>query len=319
MESFSKRTKEELIRRVPEKECCVKAELAAIIHSIGSIHLSGKTMSLVVTGESASLIKKTLLLLKTSYKVNSRIVAEETERLGRRRRYNLQLFGEELVKKILQELAMMEWGYGLAGGIDPDLVRLQCCRGSFLRGAFLSRGSITDPLRSDYHLEIVTENEEYAQGLVYLMNLCGFKAGLHKRKEYFVYVKDIDMIGKFLTFVGAHSVFLQLEEVRVIKGMRANVNRLVNCETANLEKTVRAALEQVEIISELEHRVGLDFLPDNLKEIAWLRLENPEASLKELGELTQKKLSKSAINYRMRKLLKLAKSSLGRQEKSSVR
>lgn len=319
MESFSKRTKEELIRRVPEKECCVKAELAAIIHSIGSIHLSGKTMSLVVTGESASLIKKTLLLLKTSYKVNSRIVAEETERLGRRRRYNLQLFGEELVKKILQELAMMEWGYGLAGGIDPDLVRLQCCRGSFLRGAFLSRGSITDPLRSDYHLEIVTENEEYAQGLVYLMNLCGFKAGLHKRKEYFVYVKDIDMIGKFLTFVGAHSAFLQLEEVRVIKGMRANVNRLVNCETANLEKTVRAALEQVEIISELEHRVGLDFLPDNLKEIAWLRLENPEASLKELGELTQKKLSKSAINYRMRKLLKLAKSSLGRQEKSSVR
>lgn len=319
MESFSQKTKEELIRKIPDKSCCVKAELAAIIHSIGSIHLSGKTMSLMVTGESASLIKKTLLLLKTSYEVNSRIIAEETERLGHRRRYNLQLFGEELVKKILQELAMMEWGYGLAGGIDPDLVRLQCCRGAFLRGAFLSRGSITDPLRSDYHLEIVTENEEYAQGLVYLMNLCGFKAGLHKRKEYFIYVKDIDVIGKFLTFVGAHSAFLQLEEVRVVKGMRANVNRLVNCETANLEKTVRAALEQVEIISELEHRVGLDFLPDNLKEIAWLRLENPEASLKELGELTQKKLSKSAINYRMRKLLKLAKSSLGRQEKSSVR
>ncbi|HHU51943.1 MAG TPA: DNA-binding protein WhiA [Firmicutes bacterium] len=319
MESFSQRTKEELIRRIPDKKCCVKAELSAIIHSIGSIYLSGNTMSLLVTGESASLIKKTLMLLKTTYEVSPRIIAEETERLGHRRRYNLQLFGAELVKKILRELAVMEWGYGLQGGIDSGLVQFECCRRAFLRGAFISRGSITDPLKSDYHLEIVTENEEYAQGLVYLMNLCGFKAGLHKRRDYFIYLKDIDVIGRFLTFIGAHTAFLQLEEVRVVKGMRANVNRLVNCETANLEKTVRAALEQVEIISELEHRMGLDFLPDNLKEIAWLRLENPEASLRELGELTQRKLSKSAINYRMRKLLKLAKTSLGKQEKPSVR
>jgi|SRR5690554_1366558 len=319
MESFSKKTKEELNRRIPDKECCIKAELAAIIHSIGSIHLSEQKISLTVSSENASLIKKALLLFKSTFEFNPQIIAEETERLGHRRRYNLQLFGENLVKKILRELAVMKWGLDLEGGIDSGLVRSECCRSSFLRGVFLSRGSITDPLKNDYHLELVTESEDFAQGLVYLMSLCGFKAGINRRKDYFIYMKDADTIGKFLTFIGAHSAFLQLEEVRVIKGMRGDVNRLVNCETANLEKTVRAALEQVEIISELQRRYGLEFLPPNLREIAWLRLENPEASLKELGELSQKKLSKSAINYRMRKLLKLAKNSLGRQEKSSLR
>ena len=179
-------------------------------------------------------------------------------------------------------------------------------------GAFISRGSITDPLKSDYHLEIVTENEEYAQGLVYLMNLCGFKAGLHKRRDYFIYLKDIDVIGRFLTFIGAHTAFLQLEEVRVVKGMRANVNRLVNCETANLERLCALLWSRWRLFLNWNTGWGWIF-SDNLKEIAWLRLENPEASRESLANL-QRKLSKSAINYRMRKLLKLAKTSLGKQE-----
>lgn len=318
VESFSHKTKEELARRLPEKSCCGKAELAAIIHSLGSIHLrAGDRLILSIAGENASTIRKVLRLLKTYFDVNSRIIIEETQRLGHHRRYNLQLSGEEMVKRILIELGIMTRGCELEGGISPEIVRPGCCRSAFLRGAFLARGSITDPLKNDYHLEIVSENEDFAQGLTYLMNLCGFKSGFSRRKYFHIYLKEADAIGKFLTFIGAHTAFLHLEEVRVIKGMRAEVNRLVNCETANLEKTVRAALEQVEVLSRMENLVGFNSLPEKLREIAWLRLEHPEASLKELGELSHPKLSKSAINHRMRKLLKLAKNSLAGQENIS--
>lgn len=315
MESFSQKTKNELIRRFPEKECCIRAELAAMIRAAGSLHLRAKDeLVLSITGENASFIRKVLKLQKKLISIDSRILAEELERLGRRRRYKLQLIGREKVKELLIGLGIMTVGHDLVGGINPEILQSDCCQRSFLRGAFIASGSLTDPIKNDYHLEINTESEDFAQGLMYLMSLCGLKAGLSRRKGYLIYLKEVDSIGRFLTFTGAHTAFLRLEEVRVVKGMRAEVNRLVNCETANLEKTVRAALEQVEMINELEQRMGLKALPEKLQEVAWLRLEYPEASLKELGELATPRLSKSAINHRMRKLLKLAKSLPDRKE-----
>lgn len=316
--TYSQRTKEELARKYPKQLCCVKAELAAIMRASGSLHLQAhRSYAVTVNSESAALIRKTLLLLKKYFQLPGRIIVEDTGRFNRRR-YRLQLIGARNVKRILTELDILSvGGLYLDSTIPSTLVQTDCCRASFLRGAFLARGSITDPQKQNYHLEISTENEEFALGLNYLMNLCGFRAGIHHRKEYTVYLKGAETIGRFIGFIGAHSAFLALEEVRVIKEMRNEVNRLVNCETANLEKSVRAGLEQVEAIKALEARKLLTQLPDSLRVIAQLRLDHPEASLRELGELATPPLSKSAVNHRMRKLLKIAETFVGQKEMDS--
>ncbi|HHT06251.1 MAG TPA: DNA-binding protein WhiA [Hydrogenispora sp.] len=317
MGTYSQRTKEELARKYPTQKCCVKAELAAIVRASGSLHLRANySYAVTVLSESAALIRKTHLLLKKYFQLHGRIIVEDTGRFNRRR-YRLQLIGARNVKRVLQELDILSAGLNLNSAIPPSLVRTDCCRAAFLRGAFLARGSITDPQKQNYHLEITTENEEFALGLNYLMNLCGFRAGTHHRKEYIVYLKGAETIGRFISFIGAHGAFLAMEEVRVIKEMRNEVNRLVNCETANLEKSVRAGLEQVEVINELKARKLLDKLPANLQEIALLRLDHPEASLRELGELATPPLSKSAVNHRMRKLLKIAETFVDQEEMNS--
>ncbi|NLW55665.1 MAG: DNA-binding protein WhiA [Firmicutes bacterium] len=317
MDSFSQRTKAELARRFPKKKCCMKAELAAIIRASGSLHLrANHAVVLSVSSENAAFMRKVHLLLKDYFQIPSRIIMEKTGRLNRRY-YKLQLFGGKNVKRVLTELDVLSPGLDFESGISSALVRTDCCRAAFLRGAFLARGSVTDPQKNSYHLEIVTENEEFALGLNYLMNLCRFKAGLTQRKEYLVYLKEADAIGKFLTFIGAHAAFLRMEDVRIIKGMRNEVNRLVNCETANLGKAVRAAMEQVEVINALKAKGVLAKLPVPLQELAYLRLEHPEASLRELGELSTPPLSKSAVNHRMRKMLKIAETFLGREGKES--
>ena len=317
MGTYSQRTKAELARKYPTQKCCVKAELAAIMRASGSLHLrANQSYAVTVSSESAALIRKTLLLLKKYFQLPGRIVVEDSGRFNRRR-YRLQLIGARNVKRVLAELDILSAGLHLNSAITSSLVRTDCCRAAFLRGAFLARGSITDPQKQNYHLEITTENEEFALGLNYLMNLCGFRAGTQHRKEYTVYLKGAETIARFISFIGAHGAFLAMEEVRVIKEMRNEVNRLVNCETANLEKSVRAGLEQVEVIKALKARNLLKKLPASLQEIALLRLDHPEASLRELGELATPPLSKSAVNHRMRKLLKIAETFVGREEMNS--
>lgn len=317
-DSFSRRTKEELARKFPEKECCARAELAAIIHTTGSLHFqAAHRQILTVESEYVFLLRKVFRLLKDFFQVRTEAYIKDTERLGGRRRYSLYLGDEEQVRKILLACGIMTRRFELVGGINPSLVRNDCCRTAFLRGVFLGRGSITDPQKKDYHLEVITENEDFAHGLVYLMDLCGFKAGLsvNRRKDFFVvYLKDAEVIGRFLSFIQAYTAYLHWEEMRIIKGMREEVNRQVNCETANLEKTLRAAREQVEILSAFAGKAGLNSLPEKLREAASLRLENPEASLSELGRMAVPPVSKSTMNYRMRRVLKIAKNFTGEKE-----
>ncbi|HHU81592.1 MAG TPA: DNA-binding protein WhiA [Firmicutes bacterium] len=317
-DSFSRRTKEELARRFPDAECCARAELAAIIHTAGSLHFQAShRLVLSVESENIFLLRKVFRLLKAFFQVRTEAYIKETERLGGRRRYSLHLRGEERVKKVLMACGIMTRRFELEGGINPSLVQNDCCRAAFLRGVLLGRGSITDPQKSDYHLELVTESEEFAHGLVYLMDLCGFRAGLsvNRRKDFYVvYLKDAEAIGRFLSFVRAYTAYLRMEEMRIIKGMREEVNRQVNCETANLEKTLRAAWKQVEILSAFAGKAGLNNLPEKLREAAFLRLENPEASLRELGKMAVPPVSKSTMNYRMRRVLKIAKNFTGEKE-----
>jgi len=181
-----------------------------------------------------------------------------------------------------------------------------CCAKAFLRGAFLATGSLNEPGKG-YHLEIICGNEATAQALLSFFRRIGIrgKSGLRK-EEYLVYLKESDSIADFLSGIGAHVSLMEFEEFRVIKSMKNNVNRVVNCETANLNKVVDAAARQIEAIEKIERTIGFLALSPDLRKIAELRIDSPEMSLKELGESMSPRLGKSGVNYRLRKIISIA-------------
>ncbi len=309
MESFSQQVKDEIVRQeLSGRLHCLKAELAAIVHMAGSLHLAGREkVSLSVTTESAGMARRIVKLFKATYQLEAEIQAEEVGKLGKLRRYTIIIPSQQKLGELLAELGMFSKEKLLENDIKPQLVKERCCQTSFLRGAFLAAGSITDPQKKTYHLEMVAQNEEFVNGMIYLLNLLGVKAKIGQRKEKFlIYLKDSEAIVRFLSLINANTGVIKLEEVKVIKGLRGEVNRLVNCETANLEKSLFAAWEQVEIIRKLRMSSVWAGLPDSLKTTAELRLEHPESSLKELGEFHQPPLSKSAVNHRLRSIRDLA-------------
>ena len=311
MERFAQVVREEIIHKeLPRCQRCIKAELAAIIHMAGSIHLAGHDrLSLSLLTESAGIVRRVMKLIKVAYKLNVEVRMENVEKLGRHHRYQLLIPEQAGMNEMLYELGVITRDRDLETNIQPELVKDPCCRASYLRGAFLIKGSVTDPHKTTYHMELVTHNETFANSLAYLMNVLGLKAKVGQRKDYFlVYLKDSEALARFLTIINADNAMLKLEEIRVIKGMRGEVNRLVNCETANLEKSLTAAWDQVKIIKELQLKGDFSSLSENLQETAKLRLEYPEATFKELGEYHQPPISKSAVNHRLRQLRDFTKS-----------
>jgi DNA-binding protein WhiA len=311
MEKFSQLVRDELIRSelLPGRHC-IKAELAAIIHVLGSLHLAGQQqLSLSISTVVAGVARRTVKLIRASYSLESEVLVEQHEKFGKQHRYNLVIPAQNGLAEMIVDLGMMTRERSLEGGINPALVKESCCRASFLRGAFLAGGSITDPHKKTYHLEMVTQSEDFANGLAYLMNLLGLKAKISFRKGYYlVYLKEIEALIKFLSVIGAHAAVLKLEDVRVVKGLRGEVNRRLNWETANLEKTLSAAMEQVKEIEKIQGSPGgLGVLPPKLRETAVLRLEYPEASLKELGEYHLPPISKSTVNHRLRLICQYGK------------
>ena len=181
-----------------------------------------------------------------------------------------------------------------------------CCKRAFLRGAFLTCGSLSDP-EKDYHLEFVLKNEAQADMLRSVLASLSVEAGsVMRKKAYVLYIKDSEMIATVLTLADATVALMELENIRILKEVRNDVNRRVNCETANIEKTVRAASKQVEDIRFLAGAPGFDDLPEELKLTAALRLEHPEVSLSELAMLHPTSVSRSGINHRLKKLCILA-------------
>ncbi len=197
---------------------------------------------------------------------------------------------------------------GINDQVPLFLLKDSCCKRAYIRGAFLGGGSVSDPEKG-YHLEFITHSEEYGNSLKELINEFGLESKLIDRKSnHIVYLKEGDQIVDLLNIIGAHKALLDFENVRIVKQMRNDVNRLVNCETANLNKTVNAAMKQVQDINLIKSVVGLGALPDGLSELAELRLEQPEASLKELGEMLDPPVGKSGVNHRFKKIHKFAES-----------
>lgn len=189
----------------------------------------------------------------------------------------------------------------------PPYMEKMCCKRAFIRGAFLEAGSITDPNKS-YHFEIVCKTQTQAEFLKNLMNdEFSLNAKVVERKEHFVvYIKEGEEIVEMLNIMEAFVSLMKLENVRILKEMRNSINRKVNCETANLMKTINSSNKQVMDIEYIEQKIGISELPANLQEMAYARLENPNATLKELGELMNPPVGKSGINHRLRKISEIA-------------
>lgn len=300
--TFSVRVKDELARLKLGGLCCLQAELLAFLRAGAVLEAGQKGIEVTATVENPSVARRVFLLLKQTSSLRVNII-REPRRVQHHNLYSVRLPTQPGLKEFLVQLKFLGSGICHNKGVSPAQ---DCCRRSYLRGFFFGSGSVSNPERS-YHLELVTGNQQSASNLIGRLAAFGLWARSVERKgRQVVYLKDGDDIAGFLTLIGAVASRLELENIRVVKGVRNTVNRLVNCETANLNKTVEAAYRQVAAIRRLVEDVGLDNLPRPLREVAWLRLEYPEATLKELGQRLDPPLGKSGINHRLRRLEQMA-------------
>lgn len=304
--SFSAATKNELARVNSVSRCCKLAELAALARLDGSIQISGRRVYLRIINENAAVARKIFTLFKELFGVQTDVLAERKTKLRKNNVYVVQVPPQPSTTEILVELGLFDEKGRLSHGIKKEFLRRDCCRRSYLRGAFLGGGSVNSP-EGTYHLEIISTNERHAGDIARLMRKFGLAAKISQRKNWHVvYIKESDQIVNFLSIIEAYTALLDFENTRIYKGMRNQVNRIVNCETANLNKTVDAAMRQLENIKLVAEYMGLDKLPEGLRQVAEARLNHPDVSLRELGDMMDPRVGKSGINHRMRKIETIA-------------
>lgn len=307
--SFSAKVKGEICRYTEVSKEEALAQLSAIMKVSGTLAFSGRQISFKITTENPASARFIFTLLKDHFDIHSKLMVKKGNSLKKNNIYMVLITEDMGIKDLLKKTGILREIDGIMSldySIDKDLISTdETCR-AYIRGAFLGGASISNPEKT-YHLEFVTHSLEYAEDLSKLINKFGLNSKVIQRKNsYIVYLKEGEQIVDLLNIIGAHSALLELENIRIMKEMRNNVNRLVNCETANLSKTVNAAVRQVESIRLIEREIGLQRLPKNLREIAELRLNYPDESLKELGEMLDPVVGKSGVNHRLRKIEKIA-------------
>jgi len=299
--SFASEIKKELTT-IETEQCCVYAELSALIRMNGAISFSKSHFTLDVQTENAAIARRIYTLIKAVYEHPVELLVRKKMKLKKNNVYIVRL--KKNVRSFLNELEIFKEPYTVVRTISDKYLKKDCCRRAYLRGAFLAGGSINNPETSSYHLEISNMYQEHNDALCKLLNSFQLHVRtLERKNSYIVYMKEAEKVTEFLSIVGAHNALFKFEDVRIVRDMRNSVNRIVNCETANLNKTIGAAFRQIENIKLIDSTVGLDQLPDKLQEIAKLRVQHQEVSLKELGELvTAGKISKSGVNHRLKKI-----------------
>lgn len=306
MASYASEVKKELTGLEVHPEHA-RVELSALIRMNGSLSLQNHHFVLTTQTENAAIARRIFSLIKQKYGMESELLVRKKMKLKKNNQYLVRLKRD--TDKVLKDLGILdETGLSINTDVTPDILNEDQRMRSYLRGAFLATGSVNNPETSRYHLEIYSLYESHNDDIAQMMNHFGLNAKTTKRRNgYIVYLKEAERIADFLQLIGATNSMLKFEDIRIVRDMRNSVNRLVNCENANINKTVAAAERQVENIKYLRDTVGLDSLPSKLQEIAVLRLDNPEVSLKELGEMVPSgAISKSGINHRLRKLNQLA-------------
>lgn len=325
--SFSVKVKEEIVRHGSSARHCRIAELLALALATGEVEINGGEIKLIFHPENSVIADKICALIdilsdgKIKYAKNAKSILINSSKMSEELLLMLKLSDyikfisddwlseDELMENLVEDQIVYVSSRGISLqnlNFPKQVVQKECCKKSFIRGFFLASGSVNDPNKA-YHFEIVAENREMADVLRDVINSFGLDAKIVKRKKYYVvYLKEGSMIVDILNIMEAYVSLMDMENVRILKDMRNDINRRVNCETANIKKTVSAAVRQIEDIEYIEKTKGFKYLPKQLRELAELRLAEPEANLSELGEMLNPPISKSGVNHRLRKISKIA-------------
>ena len=324
--SFSTKVKEEIAKHSSHSRHCQIAELLALLLATGEVIFDDGQVRLIMRPENPLIGDKICRLIDQLFEKKIEYV--------RYPKY-IEIQDDSMVEKVLQMVKLSDYVDYMEedwldddelSGIDEDesvyvsshgvsvqnchfpkqVVQKDCCKKAFVRGIFLAAGSVNDPQKA-YHFEIVVHNRDMAQSVQEVIKSFSLDAKIVKRKKYYVvYLKEGSMIVDILNVMEAYVGLMDMENVRILKDMRNDINRRVNCETANIKKTVNAARRQIEDIEYIERTKGLRYLNDSLRSLAEIRLEEPDANLAELGQMLNPPVSKSGVNHRLRKISSIA-------------
>jgi len=301
--SFTEDVKNELARKHRESPKERAAELLALLRMSGSVITgAGGKWGMEFSTSNSAVARRVLISLKKDFGLAPAVMVRQGRRLRKKNVYTLTVLPFEGGSHFLEKMDI--WSMGKIH--DCEKLTTTEEKQAYLAGAFLGGGTVSRP-QSDYHLEMVTRSSVFAEEICKVMRVLSLHPKMTDRKnDYIVYIKDGDEVSAFLQITGASQCYLEFENVRVMKDMRNRVNRQVNCETANINKTVSAAVKQIEDIRLIKEKTGLHNLNEGLAEIAELRLQYPEATLKELGMMLSPQVGKSGVNHRLRKLSEIA-------------
>lgn len=308
--SFSSKVKEELAAYTAVPRHCRIAELSALLSMSGKVKKDGKgRYGIIFSTENIAVARKVQIYIEKIFGFTAGASVRFGSRTRQNRIYTVSVNDSGQASEILLAAKLITRTEDVSEDLLPRnslAIKNDCCKRAFIRGAFLTSGSISDPEKF-YHFELVCNTMKKAEFLQGILLTFSFDARIVQRKKYYVvYIKEGEQIVDLLNIMMAHRALLNLENVRVLKEVRNSVNRQVNCETANLNRTVSAAVKQIEDINYIKETVGLDSLNEGLMEIAVLRAENTEVSLKELGMMLSPPVGKSGVNHRLRKISEIA-------------
>lgn len=286
------------------RHCCI-AEIAAMLSVCGKLIIDeAGRKSIVLQTENLTVARKYFTLVRKTFNINTDIQIRKNMSVKHSTIYTLRIEGKQVDRLMLAtKLSFYNFGVKEVGLIADNLVvQNTCCKRAFIRGAYLAAGSMSDPKKA-YHLEIVLPDSKRAEQLTEIINSFYIDAKIVLRKRYYVvYIKEGSQIVDLLNIMEAHNALMNFENVRILKEMRNSINRQVNCEAANISKTVKAASKQIDDITFIKDTIGFDRLTEGLEEVAKLRISYPEASLKELGDMLSPPIGKSGVNHRLKKL-----------------
>lgn len=299
--SFSTDIKHELAEQPIKKDCCASAELLAIICFGAQI----RNNTLLVRTENSDLANRIVALTKRVFDKPALLVLKPTPGL-----MDVEIADESRLNEVLSYFKLIKNARDMKNFVSFQMSDFlsdkSCCMRAVLRGAFLTAGSCAEPEKR-YHLEVATNHFRLSREFVTILEELEIFAKVIARKaSYVIYLKGGDYIHDFLGYAGAQKSVMLLEEARVTKDFKNTINRRTNFEYANLSKSIEAGAPQIEAIKKIQSTIGLESLDEGLKEIAYLRIENPEASLKDLCTMMHEPISKSGLNHRLKKLMEIA-------------
>ncbi len=311
--SFSQEVKNEMAHIISEKKCCMLAEIAGFLRMNGSVGLAGGgKFNIIATTDNPAIARHYKTLIKTYFGVEARTeVTQQLTGLHKGNLYTMMIDSENRSELILREAGLLMIREGMnyiSDGIYDGIIKTKCCRKAFIRGAFLGAGTITNPTKG-YHFEISTSSLILANGIKKILN--SFEdinsKIFQRKKKYVVYIKNSERIIDVLAIMGAHNKVFEYEDVKIKKEIKNKANRISNWDNANIDKIVLTSQKHIEAIKKIEKERGIDSLSEKLREVAKVRLENPDASLGEIGNMLEIPIKKPAVSKRLAKIVEISK------------